>query len=424
MGEPVAKPMLILLGLCVERIALAEYLKVPINAPLGNIPSWRVFHLGGDDHIAVGPKEYLNGISDNHRLVGGIPSEGKHGLSKVAVAYTEKLLYFKDMVINLSPSIADQRYSETIFIDSIKIKNLSPFRKGSERENEVSSYIGKCKAVSRSIGYLKDSMKLKGRIAISRLKYRFNQYLPSNNQRTMSAVVAMPEPLGGLGLTVNLERSAENLPVIFRKAYKAILDGKDTRLKIRRALSSMWKPQMKRGIEVDNFCAEAEDQILWLFDKIPKEDVVQKYDPDGDKLTFAAVIYRAKKDKIYPIDSVRELIEKPYIIRRLLQGKATSDSLKVAPIKHRLRRCWDLLETFDEVNSSEPIRTEDIFKAEKEARKAYFIDLNTMTTEFIDENGDAVDTTSDTVDWEKAHPVDVSLYDMLMKGMPNLDVTL
>jgi hypothetical protein len=425
MGEPLAKPVLILLGLCVECIALAKYLGKPVLRNLGSIPSWRVFHLGGDDHIAAGPPEYLNGITTQHRRVGGIVSGGKHGLSRVAVVFTEKLLYFRGQVINVPMNKVDSVYPTTIFIDSIKIRNISPFRKGCERENEVSSYIGKCKAVAASVVYLKGELQKKGRIAISRLRYRFQRNLPDTTHRTLSAIVAMPVSLGGLGLTANLQRSAENLPEIFRKAYKYIIDGLDRKLIVRRLLTGMWSPQAKRGIRTqsDKYLSDAEDQILDQFDSFDIVELRRRLDPEGIQ-SNAWIFKEARRQKIYTVEDLNMLIEKPYIVRKILEGKNHDNSLRVAPIKYRVARAWEKLEGIPEVCACQPIELDKILAASKVARDPRFLDLSETTSAAIDESGDAVDITGDNVDWEKVTFIELTLYELLHRGSPSLSVRI
>jgi hypothetical protein len=421
MGEPLAKPLLILLGLCVERIALSHYIKRPINDRLGSIPSWRVFHLGGDDHIAAGPPEYLNGITTQHRRVGGIPSAGKHGLSTVAVVYTEKLLYFSGKSLNIPMNQVDNVYEDSIFIDSIKIRNISPFRKGCERENEVSSWIGKCKAVANSIRYLKDPMKVKGRIAISRLQYRFGEYLPSDKHPTLKAVCAMAAPLGGLGLTTNAERSFEKLPEIFRKALKVIKDGLDTTYKVRDVLSGTWKPQSKRNVKIDDFSRDALNQVLERFTPMSYEDVRSVIDPNR-VLSGAKVRDLARKQDIHAVSDLTALLEKPYIVRKLLLGQQDDKSLKVAPMRVRLKRTWDGLEDLELVTKSPALCVEELEEARKKSAEPVYLDLKELTTIGVDENGEAISGEDDTVDYTKVTFIDVTLKHMFLKGSPVLTV--
>jgi hypothetical protein len=239
----------------------------------------------------------------------------------------------------------------------------------------------------------------------------------------MTAVVAMPTPLGGLGLSTNVQRSAENLPEIFRKAYKAVLDGLDTKYEVRGALYGMWKPQAKRGVKVDDFQQNALDQILEQFDLMSYNDVKSKVDPQG-QLTGARVRSEARKRDIYTVDDLTALLEKPYIVRKLLTGESGENSLRVAPIKHRLSRCWTILESLEIVNQSEPIQLSLIDAARKKAAEPTYIDLGQVTTVAVDPLGNAIDPTTDEVDWEKVEFLDLNLKEMLLRGSPVLSVTV
>jgi hypothetical protein len=343
-------------------------------------------------------------------------------LSRTAVAYTEKLLWIRGK-LSIPQKDVDKVYAESIFVDSIKIRNISPFRKGCERENEVSSYIGKCKAVANSIMYLKGDMATKGRIAISRLRYRFQRFLPKTTNRTLSAIVSMPTPLGGLGLTTNVQRSGETLPEIFRKAYQVILDGQDPEYKVRRVLTGMWKPQSRRNVRIDDFSRGFQDQVLEQFGTKPLDWVRERLDPKGE-MSNARLIAMAKKESIYTVDELDSLVEKPYIVRKLLQGQQDDKSLRVVPIKDRVSRAWSLLEAMPTVVNAQPILLARLDAASKACRELRFIDLSEETTAALDESGEAIDETSDEVDWSKVSFVEMTLKQMLLLGAPGLTLTL
>jgi hypothetical protein len=235
----------------------------------------------------------------------------------------------------------------------------------------------------------------------------------------MTAVVGMPTALGGLGLSTNVIRSAESLPEIFRKAYRVILDGNDTLYHVRGALLGMWKPQARRNVRIDVFSAGILHQILEQFELMDYKSVREQVDPEG-RLSGARIRSLAKKQDIYGIDDLTALVEKPYIVRKLLMGQQDDKSLRVVPIKHRLSQCWTILESLEEVQAAEPIPLELIEAARKKAAEPTFLDLKEVTTCAVDNCGGAIDPESDDVDWEKVTFIDRTLKELLLEGSPSL----
>lgn len=136
MGEPLSKISLILLGVAMEEIAFSDYTGQSLSRERTVPTTWRTFHLGGDDHLAVGPKGYLKAITKNHLRSGSIISKPKHRMSNRLVVYTEKVLLFRDRTINKTVRDVQRNPRDSIFIDSIKIRLMSPFTKATMSQND------------------------------------------------------------------------------------------------------------------------------------------------------------------------------------------------------------------------------------------------------------------------------------------------
>jgi hypothetical protein len=91
MGEPMTKSLLTLYNLVIEELAIRQFkgsIEEPDEGPITY--SWRAFAVGGDDHIAYGPSEYLALITRNHLELGSKISVQKTCISSLAVKFCEK----------------------------------------------------------------------------------------------------------------------------------------------------------------------------------------------------------------------------------------------------------------------------------------------------------------------------------------------
>jgi hypothetical protein len=203
MGEPLAKTILTLVNLVAEEISLRKYLKRDITKPI-QVP-WRCFAIAGDDHIAIGPLKYLEGITAAHIRLGSKISPDKHGHSSIAVRYCEKILKVSNFrnrrwdpkTINDDP----ESYQASPFIDSIKVRLLSPCSKNNESFNDRNTAVGKASSLGRTLRWMPDDLfdyKWK-RLVRDRFFQRMGSLLPDSSSGVFWHLL-LPEDLGGLGL--------------------------------------------------------------------------------------------------------------------------------------------------------------------------------------------------------------------------------
>jgi len=211
MGEPITKAILTLLNLAAEEEAIRYHL----NKPLGPITvKWRCFSVGGDDHIALGPIPYLNRITFNHLRWGSILSESKHGWVRLKVGvvrYCERILYFKEdefyrvhQRLRVGTRDHNNNYDQSIYVDSMKVRLLSPASKSIDLVDDRNILIGKAKQFGKSLKWLVNGLGMDfAHIVRSRFLFKFYRFLPKVSSKGSNRVfysLFLPIQLGGLDL--------------------------------------------------------------------------------------------------------------------------------------------------------------------------------------------------------------------------------
>jgi hypothetical protein len=226
MGEAGTKGCLALYGLCVEQVALRAYLNYPA---LLVSPLWRHFRVGGDDHIGLGPKPYLDLITDTHLKCGSKLSFGKHGLSTVAVKYCEKIIMIRPIlsggrfITNFNTESMDHP-----FVDSVKIRLLSPLSVKTELRTDVNPALGKAAGISSILSWCPSYLSKMRYIIRNRFLTRMGIYLPrlEGAHPKLARQLQLKLSLGGLGLMLpeELPNLFPKLPEITKRLLCYILD--------------------------------------------------------------------------------------------------------------------------------------------------------------------------------------------------------
>jgi hypothetical protein len=232
MGEPLAKPTLTLLNLCIEEIAYLKFLgKENILHSTKPAPNrdWRYVHIGGDDHLVFGPPSYLDLITDIHIKSGSRISPGQHGRSKIAVKYTERVINITNLVHR--KVVDSDNYSNSLIVDSVKVRLMEIGPWGGKDNKNVA--IGKSKQFIGTLTWLPDDpvyWPMTKKISIRDLFIeRMGVYIPSRKLHPkLFASVLLPQELGGYGL---------GLPHEYMEAYLG--SPKPTRGLINKALSGL-----------------------------------------------------------------------------------------------------------------------------------------------------------------------------------------
>jgi len=422
MGEPLSKICLVLLGLVTEEIAFSDYTGQSLTRLNTVTTPWRCYHLGGDDHLATGPKGYLRSITALHKQLGSIISKPKHRMSKLLVVYTEKVLFFRDRTLNKSVCDVQRNPEDSIFVDSLKLRLFSPFTKATDTQNDKNVAIGKVKGVTRTLQYISD-IWLK-RTAVERLRYKFRDFIKGLHHHTISAVCALPIPLGGLGLTWD-KREYEHIPRPWKCAFAAILSEDVVGLTVRRALGSIFVNSNPRGVTVDAYCSTFADQVCDYPQMVDAKRLheIEHEVPEG--LSFQSKLSKLKEKGWYSTNDLTAFAERPYLFRKLMTGKEKGRYYRTEQVRKRIARTWTTLEglvgnrediVFDDIN--------DVIKqCEKKIKSLFFVNVDSTITSYATVPREYNKPDNNDV-WLHASFYEAPLRQVLTLGEPSMKVCL
>lgn len=335
MGDPGAKTVLTLHNLCAELESFLRYRWGPTPMTdfisrlrvMGTIPSawWRHFACSGDDHAAIGPFEYLVGISETHSANGMSVSWPQNFVSRVGGTYCEEMFFTrKYSAPQLFPGkrLWQMSYETHSHVDIVKLRLLSPCSKEHEGKDEPNPGIGKAHQISKVLAWLPAPLDKLKSWASFRWNERFSAHLPSGVERYL------PVSLGGLEAPgwhldpLNTIDELLDLGTSHQSLIKKLLTGTTSHLE-RRVLGSFASNARARGLEADLI----QDQVrlflanVELTKAIDVEQIqsVIDVDPDDFKNWNARKKFSAARAAGFiSINDALNLIERPYIFRDLL----------------------------------------------------------------------------------------------------------
>jgi len=369
MGEALTKGILALYGLVCEQAAFREFSGNPIH--LKTAP-WRCFAIGGDDHIAVGPKGYLELITLRHRQSGSILSEGKHGLSKVAVRFCEKLIIVESLrVYKFKYGDWDTTQWSHPFVDSVKIRLLSPLSTTVITRNDHNAAIGKGSALGQILRYLPTYLSEKWKVIVrERFFLRMGAFLPRKGGKSprLYYQVLLPSSLGGMGLYISKEEcfySMSQAPLIVQKLlhYRCnmekyfdadyVLNQCFTLLRkwltlgsFRAYLSDSLEADTLRNLDLELAIKDTLEVASFrtVFGLLSSGEKAEPFINDSIRLRGYA-----------PIRDVVDLLKKGYLFQSILSEKVEQFSFKTTPLDKRFKEIWNMIETV-----SRPLQLQDL----------------------------------------------------------------
>jgi len=350
MGEPLTKTILTIYNIVCEEIAIREYLGYDYTKPV-QVP-WRCFVVAGDDHLAVGPKAYLDGITRVHIRLGSKISPDKHAVSSRYVMYCEKVLEvynfwnFKD-VRGINNSTAS--YESSPFVDSVKIRLLSPCSKSIEVANDRNIAIGKAKTLGRTLRWLnRDHFSMKW---VSMVRDRFFTRMGSLLPERSSGVywhLLLPEYLGGLGLWVDGDEVdlAYRLPDPSKGLIKDILSESISPEKL--GLFKGFTSNMSyRGYQL------VEDEVNLVKDLLKemilpsltamKWSEAKKLIPGYQDMSAKDLAIRLNRRKILMLSEIEDHILRAFLFKEILSEEVKTAPYNTERLKRRYARLWDIV---------------------------------------------------------------------------------
>jgi hypothetical protein len=300
---------------------------------------WRAFAVGGDDHIAYGPRAYLELITSNHFAFGSKISLPKHGFSNVAVKFCEKILLLRDRDPNVSTwdiNNDPDSYEKSVWVDSIKVRLLSPLTKSMECEDDRNTAIGKSGSLSRSLAWLSPVYFSNDwcNVVLQRFVGRMYPYLPNpiGKNAAIFNVLKLPPALGGLGLMPKGEHLMDVIsfcPAPTRAFVKILiksLTGEDIGLtdenfaRLVRAHRRLCTANSARGIAQESNTHEVEEFLLRR-KSYSIAEIREKFPRGGMRALFTA----ARANGYYTMDeAVAALSRSTTFLDALLSVKRSS----------------------------------------------------------------------------------------------------
>lgn len=325
MGDPGTKGALTLFMLLAEEEAYLRYCYQesfldPQNA-LKPSETWRCFASAGDDHLAVGPLEYLEAITHTLTLNGACVSVEKSFKSKIGAYFSEEmLLRTPDTVLESKEPPWERKYNLTIHVDALKTRLLSPCSKVTLVRDEKNPVFGKGRYFYRKLAWLPSPADKLAPVFDSRFKFRFKSYVDAWD----NPMLYLPTKWGGLGFLYppdNLGERLLDLPNLVLKALKQVRDGEADHYVVS-ALRAYAANTTFRGIDSRTLALEELKGTMELFsDNVTEEFIRDKAGIPIEKWGFMRVrdkIRTAKKIGYTLFEEVPKLLERPTYFKQVL----------------------------------------------------------------------------------------------------------
>jgi len=365
MGEPLAKGILTILNLCAEEYAMRTFLEVPYGVRHYVSPPWRTFHVGGDDHIAIGPPEYLRKITEFHTKCGSVLSTGKHGMSNKVVTYCEKVLEIRRIYSPFNVrTINDstEHYEASPFVDSIKVRLLSPLTKAFEVSSERNVAIGKGLSLGRTLKWLnKDHYPTKWvRMVRDRFFERMGSLLPDRTSGIYWQLL-LPSYWGGLDLYIPDEvgRLYKEVPELTKSIMESYLQDESKAHEEVKLLRKFLTNYSYRGFVLDENEVQAMTSHLeMIIGNLPRStwwEIKREFDPEG-LLSAKDVVDRAYRDGWKGESDIIDVLLRPILFKEILLGKERPKPYNTVRLKRRYATLWDRLYKGDSTLSAEDFR--------------------------------------------------------------------
>jgi hypothetical protein len=350
MGEPLAKTILTLAVTSAEEIALRRFLKIGFDKPI-QVP-WRAFADAGDDHIASGPVPYLDEIGSTLIEGGMIISSDKHARSRLAVRFCEKVLDIRNIKNPWSVSTindSNETYQASPFVDSIKVRLLSPCSKSNESFNDRNTAVGKGKSLGRTLRWLSPSVFPHKWIRMVRDRFfqRMGSLLPDSTSGVYWHLL-LPEHLGGLGLYID----ADIPDLLYRipgptksliKDYPAFKVEPDA--EILRMFVGFTSNISYRGYSLLEDDLELIKTVLLpelkMSDSFTMDEALLRENLSED-LSTKSKISRLRGRGYLTAWELDDRVTRPFLFKQILSKEAKVSAFNTESFKRRYQKLWDI----------------------------------------------------------------------------------
>jgi hypothetical protein len=352
MGEPLTKVVLTIMNLVVEEFAYRKYNGINFGTIFPKGGFRRTYHVGGDDHLAIGPRQYLDYITEFHLKCGNHISVGKHGASRIAVRYCEKMIDVRNIYHPWSlRAINDSTggYETSPFIDSIKVRLISPTTKSFDVISDRNVAIGKGLSLGRTLKWLnRDHFPTKWvRMVRDRFFERMGSLLPDRSSGVYWQLM-LPSFWGGLDLYLpdEVEKLHEKVPILTQSIMESYLNdpvsGYDRVQLLGKFLTNCsYRGYQLNESEVSAMRAHIETAVKGNLPTNSWRSLKQEYDPEGI-LSAIELSGRIFKDGWMSEEEILDQLLRPLLFKEILLGVEKPSPYNTVRLKRRYASLWDL----------------------------------------------------------------------------------
>jgi len=362
MGEPLTKSILTLHQLAAEHMAWQTIID-PVKS-ISYINDARFFSVGGDDIIAAGIIPYLEEISKNLVRQGAKLSDDKHGIFNKVAKYCERILETQKFLKGLNVWSVYKDYDNSAWIESVKVRLLSPTTKSTEVVNDRNTAIGKALSLGKELRYIPDSVypyKFKNLIR-DRFIQRMGSLVPDRTKCTFWHLL-LPRKYGGLDLWLegDIPDLCQKLPDPTKVLLQEVVEGKVLDLKLS-DFQRIPRNSSFRGYSLQDSLETRIDAILtnlgfWQQFEISswqslKPQVENKETPQSDVVLASQL---RKAGWLLKGEVVDQLL-RPILFSELVSGKAKPKPYNTERLVSRYRKIWNLYPSEGTILKEETLR--------------------------------------------------------------------
>jgi hypothetical protein len=352
MGEPLTKVVLTILNLFVEEYAMRKYLQVSPEVSFYKEEGWRAYHIGGDDHLAVGPVPYLEEITEAHIRSGSKISPGKHGISDRVVKYCEKVIEVQQILDGFSADDINRStsgYESSPFVDSIKVRLLSPLSKAFEVSSERNIAIGKGLSLGRTLKWMNPDHFSKKWVRMVRDRFfqRMGSLLPDRSSKVYWQLM-LPIWWGGLDLYLpdEVEDLYNNVPTLTKGIIENVLlddpQGHEDAKLLRKFLSNYsYRGYRLSETDVGLMNEHLEEVVKIHFPRQTWREIKAEFDPEG-KHSAKTIADLAWADGWKGESDIIDELMRPILFKEILLGKEKPQAYNTERLKRRYSKLWDI----------------------------------------------------------------------------------
>nr|CAK8177717.1 RNA-dependent RNA polymerase [Narnavirus sp.] len=378
MGDPGAKLVLSLFNKVAEmeaqvRYKIGTHLRMSGKYLLRHLeadglhgPQARLFAFAGDDHVALGPVNYLRQITASHIRNGMCVSTTTNYISCVAAVYCEEMVFIRSTEVwkywGSNIPLYKSPYQENPHVDALKLRLLSLCRKEHEGKNDANPAIGMSSSLRGMIHWFAEGWETTRGIVSKRFRQKMRGLIPEN-----LFLAALPKELGGIECPVfdvpdtELQRHFLELPDLHKRVIALVMrKDEKTNPSFRRMLSQIPSMSALRGVDPDSI-EESVREVLSseLCQSIRLSEIRVKLgfsETDWEQLRFTDKLALINQRTEYiSVGSAVQAVMRPYIFRDILFPEMSAKH-GICPFrtkayanlhwKRRFERFYDAVEGF------------------------------------------------------------------------------